>query len=228
MRPSAWMLQAWPTLPRAKWTMPFEVGGWVTSRLRPPGAVLSRPARGQPALQCSHTCMPCRTNIGAGSTNPFCFFPSCAAYRAAGQWRMCFALASRAGWPADQQRRLAAGLADELSAIGRGAEAAAISLEYLKNVDSAGAGRQGFEGACAPGKGREAPALRLSLPAGKHRRAPASCLHPRQLATALAQCCCWRTPRSGARRCALPTATPGEGGGVLGLEPLDLSAVARR
>ncbi|KAL4420046.1 hypothetical protein ABPG77_007485 [Micractinium sp. CCAP 211/92] len=59
------------------------------------------------------------------------------AYRAAGQWRMCFALAARAGWSADQHRRLAAGLADELSAIGRGAEAAAISLEYLKNVDSA-------------------------------------------------------------------------------------------
>lgn len=77
-------------------------------------------------------------NTGGNAQWPAVRPPTPAAYRAAGQWRICFALAARAGWSADQHRRLAAGLADELSAIGRGAEAAAISLEYLKNVDSAG------------------------------------------------------------------------------------------
>ncbi|KAL4852847.1 Elongator complex protein 1 [Chlorella vulgaris] len=59
------------------------------------------------------------------------------AYRAAGQWRMCFALAAKAGWSAEQQRKLAAGLADELAAIGRAADAAELTLQYLQNVDTA-------------------------------------------------------------------------------------------
>jgi hypothetical protein len=60
---------------------------------------------------------------------------------------MCFALAAKAGWSAEQQRKLAAGLADELAAIGRAADAAELTLQYLQNVDTAGdtgwrAGRQ--------------------------------------------------------------------------------------
>ena len=63
-----------------------------------------------------------------------------AAYRFAGQWRICFALAAKAGWDTEQRRRLAAALADELAAAGRAADAAAVLLEYLHNVDSAGGG----------------------------------------------------------------------------------------
>jgi len=51
---------------------------------------------------------------------------------------MCFALAAKAGWAAEQQQKLAAALADELSTAGRAVDAAAVTLEYLKNVDSAG------------------------------------------------------------------------------------------
>lgn len=51
---------------------------------------------------------------------------------------MCLALAARAGWPRQQQQQLAGGLAEELAAVGRAAEAAALTLEYLGNVDSAG------------------------------------------------------------------------------------------
>ncbi len=53
---------------------------------------------------------------------------------------MCFALAAKAGWTLEQQRRLAAELADELAATARAAEAAEITLHYLQNVDSAGGG----------------------------------------------------------------------------------------
>lgn len=51
---------------------------------------------------------------------------------------MCFALAAKAGWSAEQQQRLASGLAEELAEVGRAADAASLTLEYLRNVDSAG------------------------------------------------------------------------------------------
>lgn len=52
---------------------------------------------------------------------------------------MAFALAAKAGWPAQQQQRMAAGLAEELAAMGRAADAATLTLQYLADVDSAGA-----------------------------------------------------------------------------------------
>lgn len=72
------------------------------------------------------------------------------AYRGATQWRMCFALAAKAGWPPEQQRRLAAGLAEELAVQGRALEAAQLTLQHLGDTDSAGAaGRGGRRGARA-------------------------------------------------------------------------------
>ncbi len=53
---------------------------------------------------------------------------------------MAFALAAKAGWPAEQQRRMAAGLVEELATVGRAADAAALTLQYLEDVDSAGGG----------------------------------------------------------------------------------------
>ena len=59
---------------------------------------------------------------------------------------MAFALASKAGWGAEQLRRMATGLVDDLASTGRAAEAVALSLEYLQNVDSAGGGKGGRDG----------------------------------------------------------------------------------
>lgn len=51
---------------------------------------------------------------------------------------MCFTLAARAGWAPEQQRKLAADLAEELAVVGRAADAAAVTVQYLQDVDSAG------------------------------------------------------------------------------------------
>lgn len=59
------------------------------------------------------------------------------AYRAAGQAVPALALAARAGWPRPRLRTLAADLADSLAAVGRYAEAAAISARHLDDPDSA-------------------------------------------------------------------------------------------
>lgn len=53
---------------------------------------------------------------------------------------MCFALAAKAGWAPEQQRRLAAGLAEELAVQGRALEAAQLTVQHLGDTDSAGAG----------------------------------------------------------------------------------------
>ena len=86
-------------------------------------------------------CMQDAVNSAPLPSPPLPVILSSAAYRSAGQWRMAFALASKAGWGAEQLRRMATGLVDDLASGGRAAEAAALSLEYLQNVDSAGGGR---------------------------------------------------------------------------------------
>lgn len=50
---------------------------------------------------------------------------------------MAFALAAKQGWEAPRRRALAEGLAEELAAQGRAADAAALTLEHLQDVDSA-------------------------------------------------------------------------------------------
>ena len=56
---------------------------------------------------------------------------------------MAFALAAKAGWAEEPRRRMAAGLAEELAMVGRAADAATLTLQYLQNVDSAGEGGLG-------------------------------------------------------------------------------------
>lgn len=90
---------------------------------------------------------------------------------------MCFALAARAGWPADRLRRLASGLADELSAVGRGAEAAAITLEYLSNVDSAGGLVTSCVCVCVWQRRGHGSCRRYSSPLALSRRFQPACLY---------------------------------------------------
>lgn len=127
------------------------------------------------------------------------------AYRGATQWRMCFALAAKAGWAPEQQRRLAVGLAEELAVQGRALEAAQLTLQHLGDTDSAGAavdGSQATLGVCGLGSVSQRPAFTASVGAPP-------LTHSLPLPVPTPQSCCWRGARSGARRCAAPTAPPG-------------------
>ncbi|KXZ43844.1 hypothetical protein GPECTOR_79g123 [Gonium pectorale] len=59
------------------------------------------------------------------------------AYRAAGRWRMVFVLAGQLQYDESAVQALAAELADELAASGAAADAAAVLLTYLNDVDNA-------------------------------------------------------------------------------------------
>lgn len=128
-----------------------------------------------------------------------------AAYRSAGQWSMTFALAAKAGWPAEQQQRMAAGLVEDLAAMGRAADAAALTLQYLQNVDSAGAPPRWLRARPAPVGRGGSPAFRSTwlsmLRACCGARRPGCCTRSPNPA----QCCCWCMARSGGRRCEWPT-----------------------
>ena len=157
---SASCLQAWRMLRRGSWTTQSEVsllGGGRACYVIPASSTQPTPKHSSPCPNISavatttrlshsthtHVHLPTTTTTAATHTHTHThtLTRACpAAYHAAGQWRMCFALASKAGWGAEARRRLAAELADELAAAGRAADAAQLTLEYLHNVDTAGGG----------------------------------------------------------------------------------------
>ncbi|KAG2445393.1 hypothetical protein HXX76_000015 [Chlamydomonas incerta] len=60
-----------------------------------------------------------------------------AAYRAGGRWRQVFTVAAQLGMPAEEVQALAADVAEELAGGGQAADAAAVLLHYLADVDNA-------------------------------------------------------------------------------------------
>ncbi|KAG2431603.1 hypothetical protein HYH02_013296 [Chlamydomonas schloesseri] len=60
-----------------------------------------------------------------------------AAYRAGGRWRQVFTVAAQLGMAPDEVQALAADVAEELAASGQVADAAAVLLNYLGDVDNA-------------------------------------------------------------------------------------------
>ncbi|KAK9808650.1 hypothetical protein WJX72_001296 [[Myrmecia] bisecta] len=57
-------------------------------------------------------------------------------YRAAGQWRMVFSLAGRLGWEEVALRHKASEMVEGLAGMGRLADAAAVALDYLADVEA--------------------------------------------------------------------------------------------